>query len=169
MGAPKLKSGENISQAVYDVLFEWEISTNTGPNMGACVLLEELLGRKIINLGCRHHMYELVLKNIFEKKYGATSGPETPIFNRFADKWHEIKQDQFNSALNDSIVCSKISDDEFNQIKEFCGNELKHEQICGDYKDSFLLRNFWSSPLHSLVVTEVLFAHVVQHLTHDSC
>lgn len=84
-------------------------SSNTGPNSGACVLLEEILGRKLIYLGCRHHMYEIVLKNVFEKKFGATSAPETPIFNRFADKWPEIKQDQFNSALNDSIVRAKIS------------------------------------------------------------
>lgn len=79
--------------------------------------------------------YELVLKNVFEKKCGATSAPETPIFNRFADKWHEIKRDQFNSALNDSIVRAKISDDECDQIKYFCKNQLKHDQIRGEYKE----------------------------------
>lgn len=149
LGAPKIESGtgKNIAQVVFDVLVEWGIServvacsfdttsSNTGPNIGACVLLEELLGRKLIYLACRHHMFELVLKNVFEKKYGATSAPETPIFNRFADKWHEIKRDQFNSALNDSIVRAKISNDECEDINQFCRNQLKHDQIRSDYKE----------------------------------
>lgn len=149
LAAPKIESGtgRNIAQAVYDVLIEWGIServvacsfdttsSNTGPFSGACVLLEELLGRKLIHLGCRHHMYEIVLKNVFEKKYGGTSAPETPIFNRFADKWHEIKQNQFNSALNDSIVREKISKDECDEIKQFCRKQLKHKQIRSDYKE----------------------------------
>lgn len=69
------------------------------------------------------------------EKYGSTSAPETPIFNRFADKWHGIKGNQFNSALNDSIVRAKMSNDECNEIKQFCLHQLKHTQIRGDYKE----------------------------------
>lgn len=149
LGAPKIESGtgRNIADAVFNLLVEWGIServvacsydttsSNTGPQIGACVLLEELLGRKLIHLGCRHHIYELVLKDVFEKKYGSTSAPETPIFNRFADAWHGINKDQFLPGLDDSIVRAKISDDESEQIKQFCRNQLKHDQIRGDYKE----------------------------------
>ncbi|XP_055309591.1 uncharacterized protein LOC129573248 [Sitodiplosis mosellana] len=69
LGAPKIESGtgKHIAQAVYNILVEWNIServvacsfdttsSNTGHKSGACVLLEELLGRKLIYLACRHH------------------------------------------------------------------------------------------------------------------
>lgn len=51
-----------------------------------------------------------MLKNVFEKKCGSSTALETPIFNRFADVWHEIKRDQFNSDLDDSIVCSTTNE-----------------------------------------------------------
>lgn len=75
LGAPKIESGSglNIAEAVYSVLIEWKIaekvvascfdttSTNTGLEHGACYYLDQLLGRKLIQLACRHH--EIALKN----------------------------------------------------------------------------------------------------------
>lgn len=149
LGAPKIQSGsgKNIADAVYNVLVEWDIcekvvamcfdttSSNTGLQNGACSHLNDLLGRKQINLGCRHHIYEIVLKNVFEKKHGKSSAPETLIFNRFADQWDKINQNQFNSGLEDPIVHFKISNEDCEQIKEFCRKQLQHDQIRGDYKE----------------------------------
>jgi len=36
-------------------------SSNTGLLSGACVILDQLIGRPLLNLGCRHHVLELVL------------------------------------------------------------------------------------------------------------
>ena len=108
LGAPKIESGSGrrIAEAFHDVLIEWGISekvvassfdttsSNTGMQEGACFHLDKLLNRKLISLGCRHHIYEIILKNVFDKKHGATSGPETLIFNRFANKWNQIKDKQ---------------------------------------------------------------------------
>lgn len=149
LGAPKIASGtgKNIANAVHDTLVEWDISdkvvaasfdttsSNTGLEKGACVHLEELLERKLINFACRHHIYEVVLKNVFEKKYGKSSAPETLIFNRFAETWINIRRDQFNHGIDDPIVSSKITDDECKQINQFCRNQLEHTQIRGDYKE----------------------------------
>lgn len=149
LGAPKIGSGsgKDIAEAVYKILVDWNIServvaasfdttsTNTGVDQGACVLLSEMLGRKLINLACRHHIYEIVCKNVFEKKHGKTSGPETLIFNRFAKAWPTIKQNQFNHCFHDPEVRSKISDEECNQIKQFCQNQLQITQIRGDYEE----------------------------------
>lgn len=66
LGAPKIEpsTGEKIAEAVHNVLVEWNISekvvaasfdttsANTGLDRGACALLNDLLGRKLINLGC---------------------------------------------------------------------------------------------------------------------
>lgn len=115
-GAPKIQSGsgKNIAEAVFNVLVEWNnvdkvvaanfdtTSSNTGLENGACAILNELLNRQRINLGCRHHIYEIIVKNVFEKKYGSTSAPETIIFNRFADEWDNIKENQFDPAFEEN-------------------------------------------------------------------
>ncbi|XP_043476309.1 uncharacterized protein LOC122507578 [Leptopilina heterotoma] len=149
LGAPKIESGtgENIAQAVYNTLVEWEISgnvvaasfdttsSNTGLERGACIILDDFLDRKPLRFACRHHICEILLKDVFEKKYGKSNAPETLIFNRFADMWHNIEQGQFNYGIDDQIVTSKISDDECAEIKQFCRNQLQKSQIRGDYKE----------------------------------
>lgn len=149
LGAPKIQSGngQNIAEAVYRILVEWNIahkvvaasfdttSSNTGLANGACTLLSKLLGRKLIELACRHHISEVVLKNVYEKICGTTSAPETLLFNRFADKWDQIKLNQYKSGFIDSRVQSKISTEECEQIKEFCREQLKCQQIRSDYKE----------------------------------
>lgn len=149
LGAPKIKSGtgQSIAEAVYGVLIDWNIaekvvacsfdttSTNTGLESGACHYLNKLLGRELIQFACRHHTHEIALKNVFEKKHGKTSSPETLIFNRFANEWEKIKSNQINFGINDATVKSKISQTECEQIMDFCQKQLEQKQIRGDYKE----------------------------------
>lgn len=153
LGATKIQSGtgKNIADAVYSVLVDWDIaekvvgtcfdatSTNTGKDIGACIYSDNLLGRKLIQFACRHHTYEISLKNVFEKKHGKSNALETLLFNRFAKKWDDIKQNQINSGLNDPIIQSKISKAECEEIKQFCEKQLQHKQIRGDCKELLLL------------------------------
>lgn len=104
LGAPKIpsSSGENIAAAVQNILIQWNISdriaamgfnttsSNTGEKTGACLHLQQIFDRKLINLACRHHVYELVLRAVFELKLGTTSAPEVPIFERFGKLWKKI-------------------------------------------------------------------------------
>ncbi|KAG0720204.1 hypothetical protein GWK47_006894 [Chionoecetes opilio] len=55
---------------------------NSGMLAGACVHLENLLGRFLLWLACRHHLLEVVLKHVFEKCCGPSTGPEIPTFKR---------------------------------------------------------------------------------------
>lgn len=36
-------------------------------------MLEQLLEREIVYLPCSHHIYEIILKSVFDLKFGATS------------------------------------------------------------------------------------------------
>jgi len=70
LSVPKLESGtgEAISNAVIESLFDWSITdrvqslsfdttaSNTGHINGACKLIEEKIGRKLLYLACRHHI-----------------------------------------------------------------------------------------------------------------
>ncbi|CAH0558591.1 unnamed protein product [Brassicogethes aeneus] len=77
-------TGQSQADAMFDVIVDWGISNcikvlccdttpaNLGPNKGAAVILEQLLEENLLYLPCRHHMFELVLKDVFELKIPGT-------------------------------------------------------------------------------------------------
>lgn len=87
LGVPALDkgTGEGQAKAVYELLKEWDMSedvcamvsdttaSNIGEVNGACILLERLLGRDLLYLACRHHVFELLLKTAFESSMEYTS------------------------------------------------------------------------------------------------
>lgn len=149
LGAPKIasSSGENIAAAVYSLLIKWDIfdrvaamsfdttASNTGEKSGACLYLQERMGRKLMNLACRHHIYELVLRAVFELKFSKSSASEVPIFERFAKAWIGIDQNSYISGLHDEYIRSKITDAECDEIKNFCRQKLTESQSRNDYKE----------------------------------
>nr|CAH7723936.1 unnamed protein product [Callosobruchus chinensis] len=105
LAVPKLEnsSGKEQAQAVWNAILSWNLedkvqifccdttSSNTGRIKAACVLLGQKLERDILVFGCRHHMYELVLKSVFELKMKqVTSSPDIPIFKNFRENWNSI-------------------------------------------------------------------------------
>lgn len=151
LGAPKIRSGKGkgklIAQAIHALLLEWEIvnrvqafsfdttAVNTGPVVGAAVLLEQLLERDVLYLPCRHHIYELVLRATFENKFGKTSGPEVPMFARFREGWNELQSKTHMSGVQDDEVSVKIPVSVQIGIKSFCLNLLKEKHARADYKE----------------------------------
>lgn len=149
LGAPKVASstGLNIATTVHNVLVQWNItdsiksicfdttSHNTGVDNGACVLLERMLGRELMHAACRHHIYELDLKTVFELKISASSAPNVTIFDRFAKKWDELDHNSWKSGLEDEIVTSSISPAECEAMKKFCYKQLEITHSRNDYKE----------------------------------
>ena len=90
---PKLDStsGKAQAKAVLDALHDWNLddqvqimccditASNTRHLNGACVLLEQRLERELLLFACRH-IYELVLKSVFEAKIQVTNSPDIPLF-----------------------------------------------------------------------------------------
>jgi len=78
---PEVSAGTRleISSAVFDTLESWALldktqsfvfdttASNNGRYNGACTLLENKLDRDIIFFGCRHHIFEIILVDIFKK------------------------------------------------------------------------------------------------------
>jgi len=67
---------------------------------GACVLLEQLLEKDLLYLPCRHHISEVILKSVFDVKFGSTSGPNVVIFKRFKEYWSKIDTTKFKSGID---------------------------------------------------------------------
>lgn len=77
-------TGENIANALNETAVEYAILqfiiglvfdttlANTGISNGSAAIFERVLGRFLLFLGCRHHIYEIYLKTCFETLFGAS-------------------------------------------------------------------------------------------------
>ena len=114
-------TGELVARAASECLHEWNLAentvgmsfdttaANTGHLSGACVLLEQKLGTNLLWLACRHHMLEVVCGSVFKKLFGATSGPNVPLFRRFQEYWPNIIQADFK-ACSDKRLAGALYD-----------------------------------------------------------
>lgn len=101
LGVPSLPNGkgQEISSAVYNTLESWGLlenvqaiccdttASNTGRMNGACTLLQQQIGRELLLLPCRHHIFEILLRALFDVKMGSSSAPVVLLFKRFQAKW----------------------------------------------------------------------------------
>ena len=84
-------SGKAQAKAVLHVLHDWNLddqvqimccdttASNKERLIGACVLLEQRLEKEMLLFAYRYHIYELVLKSVFEAKIQqVTNSPRYP-------------------------------------------------------------------------------------------
>lgn len=156
IGVPKLTSGTGnaIASSVFELLnlllekfqaacFDTTAS-NTGECNGAAVLLEKLLGRILLFLPCRHHILEIILKEIFIQNVfnSTTVGPNIPLIERFKKVWNSFEHDLFNFGVTDSEVRKQISNEKAEKINSFCLHHLAKDICRDDYRECFLALNY---------------------------
>ncbi|GBN67217.1 hypothetical protein AVEN_27476-1 [Araneus ventricosus] len=105
IGVPKLQNatGKEQAHAVWIPFTHWFLETNvqilcsdttasnTGCLNGARILLEQTLNREMLFLPCRHHIYELVLRSVFESKIcEVPKCPDIPLFQDLTKNWKNI-------------------------------------------------------------------------------
>lgn len=148
LGIPKLNSGTGAAcaNAVYDLAVDWKTNdslvgmnfdttaSNTGEFNGACVLLEQKLGRSLLPLACRHHIFEIIVGSIVTTQLGPTNGPTLPIFSRFKKCWKSIDQNKYSPGINDEIMQRALGDVQ-DDIIIFCQNELSKKIVRHDYEE----------------------------------
>lgn len=139
-------TGQSQADAMFDAIIDWGIpdciealccdttAANLGSKKGAAVLLEQLLEKKLLYFPYRHHIFELVLRDVFELKIPTTSGPDVPLFKKFRDSWTEIDTSQFSTGIEDSYVQNKIQH-HIEDINQFIKQQLDSKQPREDYKE----------------------------------
>ena len=110
-------------------------SLNTGYKNGIVVRLERYLGRSLLQLECRHHIFELVVGAPCSLVYGPTSGPKEDFFKKLVDKWkeHDLKdyahveiprhQRELSSQINETIIFLQ------KWINESTKQNLRHDYL----------------------------------------
>ncbi len=149
LGVPKTTSGtgEMQARAVFDLITQYNLenniigmsfdttSSNTGVHKGATILLEQLLGKKLLQVACRHHVFELVVETTFGLYFGPTNSPEVKIFNDFKKVWPDLEKSNI-SPLKDKRMDTAFAEKAKKEDVEFLGHVLvSPDKYCprGDY------------------------------------
>lgn len=149
LGVPMVKNGKGSSQAnaVFEVLEDWGLETsvkalccdttssNLGVKKGSAILLEQLLKTNMLFLPCRHHIFELVLRSVFEKKLPGTTGPNVPLFQKFRNSWQNIDQTRYKTGIEDQVVQRLLTSEQIERISAFAQDALRNLQPRDDYKE----------------------------------
>ncbi|KAK3931071.1 UvrABC system protein C, partial [Frankliniella fusca] len=176
LGVPRLESSSGKEQATvtYDLLKEWGLlertvgtvfdttSSNTGCHQVACLLLETLMGKKLLHCACRHHVLELVVEAATTDLLGTSKDPRLPFFMKLSTEWNNLRLGTINdfylyvgyfSLINILRKCltylflligdyrtaastGKLKHNpEADNIMSFCKKQLEVYQTRGDYRE----------------------------------
>ena len=73
------------------VAFVFDITaSNTGRKKGATIRLQQVLGRPVFFLGCRHHISELVVKAVWYSIFEEDLSPENKFFREIKEDWGKL-------------------------------------------------------------------------------
>lgn len=144
-------TGESTATAVFNVVKEYKATkhiigmstdttgSNTGDKKGACVLFEKEMGRKILYLSCRHHIYEVLIGGVFEKLFGKSKGPENNMFQQFQEHWPSINKQQVNiidPSFLKSPFAKRLKDSTIKLLKTVLAEKNVSKFIPrGDYRE----------------------------------
>ncbi|XP_050532291.1 uncharacterized protein LOC126900540 [Daktulosphaira vitifoliae] len=149
IGIPKLKNSTGYEQAnaVHCALDDWGLlnivqalcydttASNMGRLKGSCILLEQKLEKDLLYLPCRHHIYELILRGVFETKLPqVTLSPDIPIFKNFKKNWNNIDVSNTICGIDDVECCSALENYR-NNILQFSRAMLRIGCFRDDYKE----------------------------------
>lgn len=148
LGVAELDNGTGKAQAdaVLQAIKEWELeaniialsfdttSSNTGKDNGACVLIENGMGRPLLHLACRHHVMELIIGAVFKVHNAASSAPRVPMFKRFKDNWSIIDKTKYEPGLRHEAIATML-EGEVDVVIEFARSILQECQPRDDYKE----------------------------------
>ena len=109
-------TGEEQANACLSTLDDWQLraqvwglvsdttSSNTGLNVGARTLIERALGADLVWIACRHHVFEVMLSDVFSVAFRTSSGPDVALFKCFQKQWPFINREVFTPASDDLFI-----------------------------------------------------------------
>jgi len=66
--------------------------------------LEQMIGRELLYLACRHHILEIPFRGVIDIKIGTATGPHRDSFKRFPTAWVEINKGKYDTGISDNLV-----------------------------------------------------------------
>ena len=152
MNLPKLPNGtgEAIANAVVTAINDWHLvenvkalsfgttASNSGICAGATVLIEQKIEKTLLYLACRHHIFEVVLRDVFNSLVGPSTGPDILLFKRFQGAWPSIVHDRIADGISDEKTTTIFNNNKvmMKESVEFAVSCLQKEsQPHDDYRE----------------------------------
>ena len=107
-------------------------SSNIRLKMGARTKIEQSLHTSLAWIPCRHHVFEVMLSDIFSLTFGNSGGPDVGLFKRFKKHWPLINKDAFNSS-NDTLHTCSDTITLRKEMLEYCRDAINSKQPRDDY------------------------------------
>ena len=90
---------EKIAAFVFDTT-----SINTGLKNGIAVRLEREFGKCVLQLVCRHYIFELAAGAACFVVYGATTGPTQEAFKKLTTNWSAVDKTSWSPIVLPSSI-----------------------------------------------------------------
>lgn len=87
-------------------------------------IIGKKIGRDLLYLACRHHISELMLRNVAEVAWPVSNSPNVPIFKRFKENWEKIDTSLFDICTEDEDIAVVLNQRKAD-ILDFIENQLK--------------------------------------------
>lgn len=117
-------------------------------------------------LPCRHHIYEVILRSVFDHKFGSISGPNVPLLQRFQLVWPKLNVNK--KGLKPGLQDTKVSQHLNNStecILRFCMKKFAEIQCREDYREFLELTVIFLNG----TPTRGIFFRVPGVMYHASC
>src|SRR6218665_3991781 len=153
---PKLPNGtgEAMANAVVAAINDWHLvenvkalsfditASNSGIRAGTAVLIEQRIEKALLHLACRHHIFEVVLGDVFNSLAGPSTGPDILLFKRFKGAWPSMVYDRIADGMSDEKTATIFNNNKvmMTEAVEFAVSCLQKEsQPRDDYRELFEL------------------------------
>lgn len=111
-------------------------NVNLGASGGVCALFEKDVKRNVLNIACRHHIYELLLSSALKAALGTFDAPTLTIFHALKEMWSDIKERGFQYSPCDEIEFDSPNlQDLYINAKETLIGHAKSTNIRDDYAE----------------------------------
>ena len=97
--AINLLDAREITESCMAMCFD-ATAANNGKFNNPCVLLEALLGRSLLWIVCRHHIFEVLLLQVFKGIFGDYVGSSVELFQQLNNNWQLIDFTNATSHLD---------------------------------------------------------------------
>lgn len=88
--------------------------------------MEKLLGRALIYLACRHHVLELIVKELFEELVEPSSGPDIgKLCKNFKKAWKTIDQTNYVAVTSNKAYREILTPERIQSILDFAFKALE--------------------------------------------
>lgn len=128
-----MQFGNNVKALCCDTT-----SSNMGYLNGAATILQQMLERDILYLPCRHHIFKVILRSVFDIKMPSFSGPNVPIFKHFKEFWPKIDKTRFKTEFQVENI-RQILQQKKTEIVNFIDTSLKMQHPRDDYEEFLIL------------------------------